>query len=717
MKIRKWLAAATAGAIALTVAGCSDLDDDLLATGEADSWSDAATDSPDVPEQNSGEEYDNAGRSFENGATQLAMNNGSLDIHRRTRSESAPIGEAGWTILVYLCGTDLESDCYAASIDIEEALLGTYGDDVRIVYQTGGTAEWNEYYGISNSVSQRYVTNNGKLELVDEFALQNMGDPQTLADFVSWGVENYPAQHMGLVFWNHGGGSISGVCFDEMNYSDSLSLREIDSALNSVYDQMSDKFEFIGFDACLMSTLETANILAPYARYMFASEETEPGGGWNYTDIVDFLAENPDATGAELGEMQCQSYYQHCIDNGDPDGTTFAITDLSKINDLLISFDATAKEMYESEYTAEISRAIYSADNFGGNNRNEGYTNMVDLLGLLKAVEPYAPSAADTIKKLDAAVIHSVNGDNHEGAGGLSLYYPLSVQGTEELSIFADICTSSYYLAYVDAAAYGTTGGDIGSYDNSSLLADCDDIWNDGYTANSEVGSNYSDVSYADENSTIGIQSVYLDDEGTYTVQLSDMSAFNYATCSLFATLDGVSIYLGEDDEVITDYDSMTLQDDFDGSWPSIEGQPLAIVAVSVSDERSVYTAPISLNGEHTNLRLEFDFNSGEWKVCGTWSGIDPETGVASRDIQPLKDGDVIAPAYFVFADEFSDYIYGEDITVNGELPIEYDALATADYSYSMSLYDIYGNYYYTDSVTFTVEDDGNVYFYPDQLS
>ena len=465
-----------------------------------------------------------------------------------------------------------------------------------------------------------------------------------------------------------------------------------------------------------MSTLETANIIAPYARYMFASEETEPGGGWNYTDIMDFLAENPDASGAQLGEMQCKSYYQHCIDNGDPDGVTFAITDLSKINGLLTAFDATAKEMYESDSMTDIARAVYSADNFGGNNRNEGYTNMVDLLGLLNAVQPYAPSASDAIAKLKEAVIYSVNGDNHEGAGGLSLYYPLSVQGTEELSVFADICTSSYYLAYVDSAAYGTTGGDLSDYDNSGLIADCDDIWNYGYTADPNVGSNYSDVSYADDNSTIGIQSVYFDENGTYTVQLSDMSAFNYATCTLFMTYDGTSVYLGEDDEVVTDYDAMILQDGFDGSWPSIAGQPLAIVAVSVGEDRSVYTAPITLNGEQTNLRIEYDFTSSEWRVCGTWSGIDPETGVASRDTQPLKDGDVIAPAYFVFSDEFNDYIYGDDITVSGELQIEYDALPAADYSYSMSLYDIYGNYYYTTSVTFTVDENGELFFYPDEL-
>ena len=161
---------------------------------------------------------------------------------------------------------------------------------------------------------------------------------------------------------------------------------------------------------------------------------------------------------------------------------------------------------------------------------------------------------------------------------------------------------------------------------------------------------------------------------------------------------------------------SMILQDGFDGSWPSIAGQPLAIVAVSVGEDRSVYTAPITLNGEQTNLRIEYDFTSSEWRVCGTWSGIDPETGVASRDTQPLKDGDVIAPAYFVFSDEFNDYIYGDDITVSGELQIEYDALPDADYSYSMSLYDIYGNYYYTTSVTFTVDENGELFFYPDEL-
>ena len=712
MKKHTVITAAVAMAAILPLSGCSGTVDELLATSEEAATEDYELSSLTYEAPAAGES-DGGERSYAESATQLSMSGGSLGINRRTRSENKAMGDSGWTILVYLCGTDLESDGNAASVDIYEAISAQYSDDVHIVYQTGGTSQW--YFDISNSTIQRYVNVDGDIELVDELPGASMGEAETLADFVSWGIENYPAENMGLVFWNHGGGSISGVCFDENYDSDSLSLREIDEALNSVYDQMTDKIEFIGFDACLMSTLETANILVPYANYMFASEETEPGGGWNYTDIMNFLAESPDADGAELGEMQCQSYYQHCIDNGDSEGTTFAITDLSLLDELLVSFDKTAQEMYESGRLNDIARAIYGADNFGGNNRSEGYTNMVDLKGLLNAVQPYAPSAAETLQKLENAIVCSVYGPQHSNAGGLSLYYPLSVQGSQELSIFSDICTSSYYLAFVDNAAYGTTGGDIYGYDNSYIMDDCDDLWDQDYFADENIGIS-GGFDQFDEYSTIGVENVYFDEDGVYTVQLSDMDAFNYATCSLFMELDGVSVYLGEDDDVLMDYDNMILQDNFDGSWVSIDGIPLAIETVCVTEDTSVYTCPVLLNGEQTNLRIEYDWNAGQWNVLGAWAGIDPQTGAAARETVLLHDGDVITLLYLAIMGDSYEYIDAGDYTINGDIVIEYSPLYDGDFSYSMTLYDVYGNYYYTDTVMFTIDELGDVYFYPDDL-
>lgn len=253
--------------------------------------------------------------------------------------------------------------------------------------------------------------------------------------------------------------------------------------------------------------------------------------------------------------------------------------------------------MYESGKLNQIARAITGADNFGGNNRSEGYTNMVDLKGLLNAVQSFAPSASDTLQKLENAVICKVNGAQHSNAGGLSLYYPLAVQGSQELSILSDICTSSWYLAFVDKVAYGTSGGNFNDYDNTYILNDCD------------------------ENSTIGVEDVYINEDGYYTVELNDMDLFNYATCCVFAEFDGVSVYLGEDDNVDFDFDNMVIYDNFSGEWACLDGMPLAIELVCRNDTTSIYTCPILLNGEYTNLRI---LTTGTEKAGGC-SGLGAE--------------------------------------------------------------------------------------------
>lgn len=672
--------------------------------------------SQEASENPSAQENSEENDVFSESATRLSVSDGNLNISRRSPSATGNTkdNEYDWTLLVYLCGTDLESNYGAASTDLYEAISAEYSENVRIVYQTGGTSQWA--VGISNETIQRYENVEGDISLVEELPSESMGNADNLASFVAWGLEKYPADKTGLIFWNHGSGSINGVCFDELYDKDSLSLKEIDSALNSVYDSMTDKFEFIGFDACLMSTLETANILVPYAKYMFASEETEPGGGWNYTDIMNFLAENPEADGAELGKMQCESYYQHCIDNGDSEGTTFAITDLSKLDELLVSFNNTAKEIYESESSADIIRAIQKADNFGGNNRNEGYTNMVDLKGLLNSTAPYISNAEDTLEKLDSAVISVVNGPQHEGAGGLSLYYPLSVQGSDELSTFADVCTSTYYLAFVDSVAYGDSSDDYESYDNSYICQDCQDLWDCGYSGAENIDGSSENYDFDSESSYIEIGSVYFDENGTYTVPVINGDYFSYATCSLFAEFDGASVYLGEDDNVIIDGENMLIQDNFDGSWPALEGYPLAIEAVSLTDDMTVYTCPIRLNGEDTNLRIEYHYSDNSWKVLGAWDGIDPETGAAAKETIRLKAGDVIAPLYLAIYDEDYEYIEAGEFVLDGEPEIEYLTLFDGDFSYSMTLYDIFGNYTYTPAVTFEIDENGDVYFDSEEL-
>ncbi len=653
---------------------------------------------------------------FDDSGSLISLVDEELSITRLGRDNEVSMGGDDWTVLVYMCGTDLESEGYAATTDLIEAIEAKYNDRVNFIYQTGGTNSWFDNI-IDPGKIQRYENIDGDISLVDEQPLASMGAADTLADFIEWGAENYPAENMGLVFWNHGGGSISGVCFDEKYDYDSLSLTEIDKALRSTFDCMSEKFEFIGFDACLMSTLETANILVPYANYMYASQETEPGGGWDYTALMDHLVSEPLSDGAQLGEELCDTYYEHCKESWAESTATLAVVDLSKIDELLLSFNDTAQQMYESDHFTDIVKGIMEADNFGGNNRTEGYTNMVDLGGILDAASEYCPNAKDTLRKLKSAVSYMKNGHQHKNASGLAVYYPLAVQGSEELSVFADICPSTYYLAFVDKAAYGTTGSDVAGYNNDSLLGDWLDIWDIDFDFG-DYSTNTDSFVDIEAGSTIPVSDVYFDDDGIYTVAISDFSNFSYAACSLFLEdYDGTSIYLGSDDEVFYDWDHNLIQDNFDGTWVSLDdGQPLPIEIVDKSNNYSVYTCSILLNGEYTNLRIEYNWSDAEWNILGAWDGIDYDTGMAAKDIIQLKDGDVIQPVYYYIYNSDTDYFAGDEYVVNGEINLTYQMLPAADYSYSITLYDIYGNWYFTPTVTFTVEADGSLSFYPSDL-
>jgi len=93
------------------------------------------------------------------------------------------------------------------------------------------------------------------------------------------------------VFWDHGGGSLTGVCLDEQ-HGGSLTLPEIDEALSKAGTRM----DVVGFDTCLMATLENAQMMARHADYLVASEETEPGGGWAWDAWPAWFEETEDGS-------------------------------------------------------------------------------------------------------------------------------------------------------------------------------------------------------------------------------------------------------------------------------------------------------------------------------------------------------------------------------------------------------------------------------------
>ena len=677
-------------------------------TTAATAASDDTGDTDSEEEDDNAEETDGEERSVNGFALSVNGSDGKMKISRAAK-KSTSMGDADtWTIFVYLCGTDLESGQASATDDVVQMLDAAGSDNVRFVIQTGGTAQWqNEMF--STTAGERWVVQNQDIQLADSVELTDMGDPSTLVDFLKWGVENYASEKMGVVFWDHGGGSISGACFDELNEGNSLSLAEINSGLSQVYSGMTDKFEFIGFDCCLMGTAETANIISTYARYFYGSQETEPGSGWDYTAIGNFLAENPSANGGELGKALSDSFYDECAAAEQEDGCTFSIIDCEKFDDFAIAFNDYSKELYEAAGNdlAGIVRGVNKAENFGGNSKSEGFTNMVDIGGIVKNCADYADGSA-VLAALKDCLTYNINGSTHTNASGLSVYYPLSVEGSEELKTFSGICISPYYLSLVDMVAKGYTGN---GYDNTVFFTE------DGEWSNEDCGSESYDESYFDdesygesgESTLITFSSAPgFDSEGYYGFVL-DENGLNY-TADVSALIlmdlgDGQLLELGETYDVNADWESGYISDNFDGYWLSLpDGSLLSMYIVEAGEDSTVYTSPIELNGKRTNLRIIQSRDS--IKIEGAWDGID-ENGMAAREIIKLKAGDMIAPIYYILADD-SDSTYTADAYKwTDDSNVIYAQLPNSDYYYAFSINDVYGDYYLTDPVIFTVGDDG----------
>ena len=299
----------------------------------------------------------------------------SVDNPSAKRDVTVTVSEKdAWTILLYLCGADLESGgdygtSYggAATEDLEEILsVSGQPSDVNFVVQTGGAKAWQSKYGITAANNQRWHVANKSLVKDNNkvySSYQGMGEASTLKDFLVWGLETYPANKVGLILWNHGGG-LDGVCYDEKDYDDNLTDNEVVTAVSGALTETGlSKLEFIGYDACLMQMMEIAEFNAPYFNYQIASQESEAGTGWDYDTWVDdlyakkstenilkaivdgFITDNGGVNGS--GSYYQGQYY--------PADQTLSYLDLNQIADFKSAWEAMATQVKSKITTSNKS--------------------------------------------------------------------------------------------------------------------------------------------------------------------------------------------------------------------------------------------------------------------------------------------------------------------------------------------------------------------------
>lgn len=615
-----------------------------------------------------------------------------------------------WAIYWYLCGSDLETEYGAATTDLEEMTSVELPENVFMVIQTGGADYWDNNM-VDEDYSERYLYDADGIECIEQNPIANMGDRETLADFLRFCLNEYDADHKAFIFWNHGGGSVSGVIFDEQFDYDSLSLNDISWAFEQTCTPSEDNpvFELVGFDACLMATLDTAYILKDYARYMVASEELEPGLGWNYTGFLSDLAANPGMDGAQLGRSICDSYKYACEEDFQAEDITLSVVDLSKIDRLMDAYnnfgvEALNAAAQDTSFFASYSRAAKSAENYGGNTPDTGYYNMVDLGDLARKTAELLPRhASETIKALEDCVIYQIRGPYRDKASGLSVFHSYNAD-EENFNKYSQVAVAEPFLYFYEWAIRGDISNKGKEY-----------IANMSYegTEVNEIGS-LTTISNADVD--LDDYPVYVNDDGYAVLDLGpeivEMLSDVYFELIYIDDEGEIMLMLGRDNDIEADWENGIFMDNFRGVWGAIDDNLVYMEISYVGDDYNLYSVPILLNGKEYSLSVSYDFTLEEWEILGARRGIGIN-GMSNKGLIKLRPGDEITPIFYyvdLTEDDLEEYSFESDTFVYQRDSIFHETdMGDGTFVMMYEMVDVQNNSAFSDLVWITVE-DGDIY-------
>ncbi len=593
--------------------------------------------------------------------------------------------EDTWLVYWYLCGTDLETNYGSASTDLQELLEVKLPANVKVLIQTGGTNQWQNNVVNSGAV-ERYIYDASGLNRVESLEDADMGDVNTLADFIRYGAQ-IPADHRVFVFWDHGGGSAAGVCFDERtgNY---LDLNDIRKAFTATHQPSVDNppFEMIGFDACLMATYDTVNTLDGLARFMTASEEVEPGLGWNYKDWVGALAENPAMGGAKLGQIICDTYFAACSEYDLEDTVTLSVVDFKQLPELRTAYEAFGLEALKlatqnpRNFFSNFGRGAVSAENYGGNTRRTGYTNMVDIVDLAKSNKDILPKTSDRlIKAVDSAVVYRINGAYRDKGGGLSSFY--SYSGDEQSLVNylnQDAAPLPQKLLYY-YLIYGEIPEEAKAFVEQAEIPEM--------PAPTTPPAQRQELFQVSQLEDFPVQ---MDKDGNAFVQLNaeQMELLSSVHCQLvyMGLEDDIILYLGSDTDINADWDSGTFKDNFRGVWPMLDGHPVYVEITEENEKYNLYAIPIKLNGVECNLLVAYVYEDKAYYILGARKGIDNH-GMSDRDLIKLRAGDEITTIHYGMTisgdDEDFTQVEVDTFTIGDNPEVKDEPLGDGNYGYA----------------------------------
>ena len=567
---------------------------------------------------------------------------------------SKTLAQDSWAVYIYMCGSDLESEQGMASKNLASLQSVPLPDNVRFFIQTGGAHAWHTE-GIPSEALGRFVYDSKGFHKLAELEQASMAEEKTFEDFLRYAKDNYPADHRMLIFWDHGGGSLNGLCYDE-KYEESLSLNDVQQAMAAVAkaDKDAPFFDLVLFDMCLMANIETANTLYGYTRYITASEEVMPGTGSDYAGWVGALTKKPSMDGRALGKIICETYLPYCAKYQSEDSATLSLLDMQKLPALNDAYEAMGQEIQEAAnanprevYTA-YDRVAHGGERYGIN-VEDNWTNMIDLGNLAEHLQGIE-SAEALQQAIKDVVVYRVAGPYRQHGWGLAGYYCLDGSVLSLAKYTPQPGASPVFIDFYRNMLSGSGGGEPWYHFDTEKIAQSPLV----------IGP---------------------DNTAVVTLPPEDVHAISDAAFWLgYNDKNGQFVFLGSSDSLTVDWENGVFQDDFDCTWPALNGHTILLDLDEHQPDYNMFHSYILLNDKKCYLRAAYNKEKAAWKILSVQRLIEDEQ--LDREVLQLHAGDKITPLFLL---ENGKMINGESFVLDKEPALQNEPLADGKYTFAFN--------------------------------
>lgn len=351
------------------------------------------------------------------------------------------------TIMVYMSGSNLETDNGIATADLESIVPSSVDlNTTNVVVYTGGTQRWHNNYASSTENSILKLTSDGFVKVQSD-AQVNMGDASTFQTFLNYAYQNYKADRYDLIIYDHGLGALGSIVDDFKE--DYLFLNEMKEALSNSPFNKDNKLETVLFRTCLNATSEVASVYKDYAKYMIASEEVTYGNP--SSNVFSFInSVNITDNGDVYGTKFINGYKDYIQTLGTID-STYSVIDLTKMDELESEVNDFFSSINLDNNYNEISKLRANLHQYALDSTNDGSYDTVDLYSLVDGLKSLSPKKANKLLKTIKSTV-KYNWTNNEFSNGLSIYFPYN--GDQRMvslhfNVFDGIDFSKNYYSFI----------------------------------------------------------------------------------------------------------------------------------------------------------------------------------------------------------------------------------------------------------------------------